>query len=280
MNLEELASFASQTARGAGALLRLAYQGVSTIEHKDRIDLVTDADHNSERYIIKAIREHYPTHTIVAEESGEHIGQDDWRWLVDPLDGTVNFAHRIPHFCILLALQELIAGHYQTRLGVIYDPLRDDLYTASPHHAQLNGKDIHVSKTQRLKDAMLSTGFSSDRLTNPSDNHGEFCRLNLISQGVRRFGSAGLDLAYVACGRYDMFWEHRLKPWDLAAGAFLVEQAGGKITTVDNKTFCVNSQSVLASNALVHNESWQGLLSAQHFPINSRDGLEPFFDSP
>jgi len=265
-------------ARSAGELLRKAYAKTSHVDRKGVIDLVTDADHASEALIIKALRSRFADHGIVAEESGADADRGEYRWVVDPLDGTVNFAHKQPHFSVLIALQhQNKRGEWHTELSTTYDPLRDELFVAERGKgARLNDKRINVSKTVRLIDSLLVTGFAYDRLFVEHDNHGEFCRMNLLSQGVRRLGSAGLDLAYVACGRFDGFWEGHLNTWDLAAGALLVTEAGGKVTDREGSAKVDDGRVILATNGAIHEVMREALIDASNHPTGSRNGLDKF----
>ncbi len=266
-----LAAFAVARARAAGEVLRRYFANGVGVRHKGDIDLVTDADLAAEADIIGGIRERFPEHGVLAEESGE-AGQGDMRWIIDPLDGTVNFAHGIPHFSVLLALQERSGGGFRTVIGVVYDPMRDELFVAERGRgATLNGQPLGVSAHARLIDAMGVTGFSYDRLRATRDNHAEFCALNLVTQGVRRFGSAGLDLAYVACGRFDLYWEYGLKPWDLCAGALLVEEAGGRVTDLAGSPKDASlGGEVVATNGRTHAATIAALAEARKHPVNDR----------
>ena len=274
--MNELLSMTRRLAREAGKILGDSFVQPFEICHKGTIDLVTSADKASEEHVISAIGREYPDHDIVAEESGNKGAGGPYRWVIDPLDGTVNFAHRIPHFCVLIAVQERVGlGRYETLYGVTYDPLRDEEFVAiRGGGATLNGRSIAVSQTQELLHSMLCTGFGYDRLTAPNDNHAEFCRLNLISQGVRRLGSAGLDLAYVACGRFDMYWEYRLNVWDMTPGVLLVTEAGGTVSNLQGGP--IIDGTLIASNSHLHTISLAALESAAHASINSRRGLEKF----
>ncbi len=266
-----LVAFAVERARAGGEVLRRHFARGVEVRHKGDIDLVTDADLAAEAELIGGIRARYPDHAILAEESGE-AGQGEVRWIIDPLDGTVNFAHGIPHFSVLLAVQRRTGDRFTTEIGVVYDPTRDELFVAERGSgATLNGKPIHVSKTARLIESLGVTGFAYDRLRGPHDNHAEFCALNLVTQGVRRFGSAGLDLAYVASGRFDLYWEYGLKPWDLSAGALLVEEAGGTVTDLSGgaKDTSLGGE-VLATNGLTHAATVAALASAGRHPTNDR----------
>lgn len=238
-----------ELAREAGAVL-LSYFGKVAIEYKGDVDLVTEADRASEKLIVGRIRQLWPDHDLVGEEGSRRETGSDFRWYVDPLDGTTNFAHGYPVFCVSIALEykgERIAG-------VIYDPSRDELFAAEKGGgARMNGGAIHVSKTQRVAESLVATGFPSHkRHKNPNIHF--YHQITLRSHGVRRAGSAALDLCYVACGRYDAFWEFNLNSWDTAAGVLLVQEAGGKVTNFTGGPFALNSREVLASNSLLHEE--------------------------
>jgi myo-inositol-1(or 4)-monophosphatase len=237
-------------AREAGTLL-MQYFGRVTIEYKGEVDLVTEADRASERLIVERLRARWPQHGIVAEEGTRSEMEADYRWYVDPLDGTTNFAHGYPVFCVSIALTRKDG---QLEAGVLYDPTRDEMFAAERGQgATLNGHSIHVSKTKHLLESILGTGFPSHkRHKNP--NIFFYHQITLRSHGVRRAGSAALDLANVACGRYDGFWEFNLNPWDTAAGVLLVQEAGGSVTRFDGTPFRLDSREVLGSNGLIHQE--------------------------
>ena len=220
------------------------------IEYKGEADLVTIADRTSEALIRERIRARWPSHDILGEEGGLRDTGSEYRWYVDPLDGTTNFAHGFPVFCVSLGLE--YKG--QTIAGVIFDPTRDELFAAEKGSgARLNGQPMHVSKTTNLAECLVATGFPSHkRHKNP--NIFFYHHITLHTHGVRRAGSAALDLAYTACGRLDGFWEFYLNPWDTAAGALLIMEAGGKITGFDGSPFQLKSSEVLASNGLIHTE--------------------------
>jgi myo-inositol-1(or 4)-monophosphatase len=239
-------------AREAGALLMEHFARRVTIEYKGEVDLVTAADRASEQLVVDRLRARWPEHGIVAEEGTRSETGADYRWYVDPLDGTTNFAHGYPVFCVSIALVREKDG--QLEVGVLYDPTRDELFAAERGQgATLNGKPIHVSKTSRLQESILGTGFPSHkRHKNP--NIFFYHQITLRSHGVRRAGSAALDLANVAAGRYDGFWEFNLNPWDTAAGVLIVQEAGGTVTRFDGTPFRLDSREVLASNGLIHAE--------------------------
>ncbi|MDH4101395.1 MAG: inositol monophosphatase [Nitrospirota bacterium] len=237
-------------AREAGGLLMNYFNNRVKIEYKGEADLVTEADRASEELITGRIRELWPDHDIVGEEGTRTESGSDWRWYIDPLDGTTNFAHGFPVFCVSMALEykgERIAG-------VIYDPSRNELFAASKGGgATLNGRTITVSATATLRESLLATGFPS-RKRHQNPNIHFYHQLTLRSHGVRRPGSAALDLAYVSCGRFDAFWEFNLNPWDTAAGVLIVTEAGGTVTNFTGGPFSIDSREVMASNTLVHEE--------------------------
>jgi myo-inositol-1(or 4)-monophosphatase len=238
-------------AREAGKLLMGYFARHVTIEYKGEVDLVTEADRASEKLIVERLRARWPEHGIVAEEGTRSEMDADYRWYVDPLDGTTNFAHGYPVFCVSIALARQDG---QLAVGVLYDPTRDEMFAAERGlGATLNGQPIHVSQTKVLAESILGTGFPSHkRHKNPNIHF--YHQITLRSHGVRRAGSAALDLANVASGRYDGFWEFNLNPWDTAAGALLVQEAGGMVTRFDGSAFRLDSREVLASNGLIHRE--------------------------
>ena len=252
-------SEAAKIAREAGARLREFFaQGVET-EYKGDVDLVTVADRTVEKLIRGRLREVFPEHGIYGEEGTREGLDQEFRWYVDPLDGTTNFAHGFPHFCVSLGLEQRAQGLKPDEDGklvaaLIFDPLRDDLFTAEAGRgAQLNGKALHVSRTTELAESLVATGFPS-RKRHSSPNIHFYQEFTLRSHGVRRAGSAALDLAYVAAGRLEAFWEFNLNPWDTAAGILLVEEAGGRVTDFAGNTVRLASHEVLASNGLIHQE--------------------------
>jgi myo-inositol-1(or 4)-monophosphatase len=244
----------SAIAREAGALLIHYFHQKLKIEYKGDADLVTAADRASEVLIRERIRKQFPTHDVLGEEQGLSDQGGDYRWYVDPLDGTTNFAHGYPVFCVSLALERTGDGRQSAQriAAVVYDPARDELFTAEQGSgAQLNGQPIHVSKIAQLKECLVATGFPSHkRHKNPNIHF--YHQITLRTHGVRRAGSAALDLCNVACGRFDGFWEFNLNPWDTAAGVLLVEEAGGKVSRFDGSQFLLDSRETLASNGLVH----------------------------
>jgi myo-inositol-1(or 4)-monophosphatase len=244
-------SFATQIAREAGHLL-VQRLGSAKITNKGDINLVTEADIAAENLIIERIRSHYPQHGILAEESGEAaiIGgrQSEWKWIIDPLDGTTNYAHGYPCFCVSIALEH----NGVLEVGVVYDPMRDEMFAAERGQgATLNDRQIRVSNVEELNQAMVCTGFPYNVRERP-DFAREFAKFTLNAQAVRRDGSAALDLAYVACGRFDGFWEDGLNPWDVAAGALLIFEARGRVTNFKDEPVDIYNEQVLASNGLIH----------------------------
>jgi myo-inositol-1(or 4)-monophosphatase len=244
----------------------MTFFGKVSVEYKGDVDLVTEADRCSERLIVERIRTQWPDHDITGEEGTRTDTGSRYRWYIDPLDGTTNFAHAYPVFCVSIAVEQdgrLLAG-------VIYDPTRDELFGAEAGKgAAMNGKPIHVSSVTSLGEGLVATGFPSHkRHKNP--NIYFYHQITLRSHGIRRAGSAALDLAYVACGRYDAYWEFNLNPWDTAAGVLLVQESGGKVTDFFGGPFDIASREVLASNSLLHTE----MLSEMQQIMEGR-GLEP-----
>ena len=269
----ELRQTAEDAARLAGKLLSEKFGGQRTIEYKGGIDLVTDADRAAEAAILELLRARHPDHAILAEvsgASGTRMGaQTDGghRWIIDPLDGTTNYSHRLPHFSVSIAVEDaqgLLAG-------VVYDPIRDELFAATRGEgAALNGLPIRVSGAATLDKALLCTGFPYDVRENPEAPLGLFNRLVRKARGMRRFGSAALDLAYIACGRYDGYFEFGLKPWDVAAGALLVREAGGLITRIDGAALDLHRGDVIAGGAAIH-----AALHAETVPVLEAVGWRP-----
>ena len=246
-------NFAIDVAREAGGLL-VQRLGAARVSNKGDIDLVTEADVASENLIIERIRSYYPQHGILAEESGEAVvvggKRSDWKWIIDPLDGTTNYAHGYPCFCVSIALEHKGA----IEIGVVYDPMRDEMFAAERGAgATLNDRKMRVSSVEALNHAMLCTGFPYNVRERP-DFARDFANFTMSAQAVRRDGSAAIDLAYVACGRFDGFWEDGLSPWDIAAGALLIEETRGRVTNFDNEPLSIYTQKVLASNGLVHDD--------------------------
>jgi myo-inositol-1(or 4)-monophosphatase len=243
---------AVEAAEGAGKILR-SMQGKVSVEYKGSIDLVTEADRQSESYILSHLQSTFPDHRLIAEESGRYdLNQPtDICWYIDPLDGTTNYSHGLPEYAISIAMVEkgLI------KVGVIYIPQQDQLFTARRGEgATLNGRPIRVSDGNELIKAMVATGFSYDVHTNPDNNLDHFCDFVLHAQAVRRIGAAAIDMAYVAAGIFEGYWEANLKPWDYMAGALLVEEAGGQVTDYCGRAFSVDMPNILASNGKLHSD--------------------------
>ncbi len=249
LNLDRAREVGIQAACSAGALLRRRLNSIREVRHKSAIDIVTDVDLESEREVCATLHAAFPTHTIVGEEGGVRVGRDArFRWIVDPLDGTTNYAHGFPFFCVSIGLE--VDGHLT--LGMAYAPSLDELYVGQAGRgATVNDRPMHVSATSDLAQALLATGFPYDRAEFPRAIK-SFEVMSTQCQAVRRAGSAVLDLCYVACGRLDGYWEHVVKPWDIAAGALIVIEAGGTVTTTDGSAFSVDDGQVLASNGLLH----------------------------
>ena len=237
-------------ARESGALLSHYLERKVGFELKGEHDLVTEADRASERLIVERLRTHFPSHGIVAEEGGGHESSSEFRWYVDPLDGTTNFAHGFPVFNVTLALEQ--AGEIVA--GVVFDPTRQELFTAEKGGgAYLNNRRIQVSKAQTLEDSLVATGFPSRRRHLNVNIH-FYYQLAMISHGIRRAGAAALDLAYVACGRLEAFWEFNLNPWDMAAGVLIVREAGGTCSDMFGKPFDLYGDHLAADNSYIHAE--------------------------
>jgi myo-inositol-1(or 4)-monophosphatase len=234
-----------QLARNAGAILREGYNKEHKISYKGVIDLVTEIDHASEDFLLKEIQSRFPQSHILTEESGEIKGTNEGMWYIDPLDGTVNYSHHIPLFCVSIAY----AFKGIVILGAVYDPMRDELFSAERGKgACLNGKSIYASKTTELQKSLLVTGFPYDAWSSKQDNFHNFEKFGKMTQGVRRFGSAAIDASYVAAGRFDAFWEYSLKPWDIAAGGLIAEEAGAKVTSMNGgPDYIFSPQSVIAA---------------------------------
>jgi myo-inositol-1(or 4)-monophosphatase len=269
----------SEIAREAGALLIEYFHQHLKIEYKGEADLVTAADRAAEVLIRDRIRAQWPGHDVLGEEQGLSDQGSEYRWYVDPLDGTTNFAHGYPVFCVSMGLErqtpeQRSSGKLGSRIAaVVYDPTRDELFSAEQGRgARLNGDSIHVSKTATLKESLLATGFPSQkRHKNP--NIYFYHQITLRSHGVRRAGSAALDLCNVASGRFEGFWEFNLNPWDTAAGVLMVEEAGGRVTRFDGLPFDLNSRETVASNGLVHDA-----LLGEFQAIFAGRGMEPLPD--
>jgi myo-inositol-1(or 4)-monophosphatase len=243
---------AVETARAAGQLLRGELPGSRQISYKGApTNLVTEMDARAEALIVDRLRATFPEDAILAEERGAEPGRSGRRWIIDPLDGTTNYAHGVPHFAVSIGLQDGPG----VSVGVVYDPNLDELFVAERGGgAWLNDARLAVSATPTLDTSLLTTGFPYDIRVRADNNLKEYAAFCLRSHGVRRFGSAVLDLAYVAAGRFDGFWELRLMPWDVAAGALMVEEAGGRVTAIDGAPLDIDDPTLVASNGRIHDE--------------------------
>ncbi|MCT7969664.1 inositol monophosphatase [Laspinema sp. D1] len=260
--LQIFLDIATEAALDAGAIIQSYWGNLNAIEEKGRPgDLVTAADKASEKAILEVLRRHVPEHGILAEESGK-LGDStsQYLWAIDPLDGTTNFAHQYPPFGVSIGL--LIDGIPQ--VGVVFDPFHNELFRAAKGlGATRNRQPIRVSETVELRNSLLVTGFAYDRRETPDNNYAEFCHLTHLTQGVRRSGSASIDLCYVSCGRLDGYWERGLSPWDLAAGVVILSEAGGKITAYDGSPWKIESGRILATNGKLHERLSQELLQVK-----------------
>lgn len=261
--LQIFLDIATEAALAAGAVLQTHWGKLEDVQEKGRPgDLVTEADKAAEVAILEVLRRHVPEHSILTEESGQ-FGEADqtFLWAIDPLDGTTNYAHQYPFVAVSVGL--LIEGI--PSVGVVYNPIHDELFRAAKGlGATCNRKSIRVSQTSELEKSLLVTGFAYDRRQTSDTNYPEFCHLTHLTQGVRRDGAAAIDLAYVAAGRLDGYWERGLSTWDMAAGVVLVEEAGGKVTAYDQSPFQIQSGRILATNGRVHDRLSHELLAVQH----------------
>jgi len=242
--MQPVLSYLENLARQAGEILRAGYNKEHQVGYKGVIDLVTEVDHQSEAFLLGELQKNFPGHHILSEETGVIQGNDEHIWYIDPLDGTVNYAHHVPIFCVSIAY----ASRGTLVLGAVYDPMRDEMFIAERGQgAYLNGRPISVSLTTELQKSLLVTGFPYNAWNTPQDNFANFVKFGKLSQGVRRLGSAALDLVYVAAGRFDGFWELALHPWDVAAGGLICEEAGARVTNADGGTDYLSApQSVIA----------------------------------
>ena len=249
--MKDLKECAIEIAREAGIFLKDKLNSVHTIDYKGEINLVTEVDKISEEMITSKINALFPDHDILAEEFTDIDRGSDFRWIIDPLDGTTNYAHGYPYFCVSIALERLNT----MTVGIVYDPMLDEMFVAEKGKgAFVNDREIHVSNTRGIIKSLLATGFPYDIREDSDNNLNYFNEMILSAQAIRRAGSAALDLAYVAAGRFDGFWELKLNPWDIAAGWLLVEEAGGIVTDMGGNDYHLESSSILASNGRIHKE--------------------------
>lgn len=251
-------SYIENLAREAGAILRAGYEKDHEVNYKGLIDLVTEVDHQSEAFLLGRVQKDFPHHHIFSEESGVIQGNDDHIWYIDPLDGTVNYAHNIPMFCVSIAYavrrSVSIPLSSSLSLGAVYDPMRDEMFTVERGEGSyLNGRRLYASSTTDLQQSLLATGFPYNAWDTPQDNFANFVKFGKLSRGVRRLGSAALDLAYVGAGRFDGFWELALNPWDVAAGGLICEEAGAMVSNVEGGVDYISPpQSILAAAPGIH----------------------------
>ncbi len=246
----ELLTIAVRSARAAGNIINRRINTSKQVSYKGIVDLVTDVDKLCEETIIKIITARYPKHSILAEEMGSISGSSDYKWVIDPIDGTTNFYHAYPFVSVSIALE--YKG--SVMVGVVYDPVKKELFHAiRGKGAFLNGKKLHVSDVTAIEQSLLSTGFPYDIRTSSENNIDNWIRFIRRAQAIRRDGSAALDLCYVAAGRFDGFWEMKLKPWDVAAGSLMIVEAGGKITDFRGNPYSIYMNHIVASNSRIHN---------------------------
>jgi myo-inositol-1(or 4)-monophosphatase len=250
-------SFVENLARQAGEILQAGYNKEHQVGYKGVIDLVTEIDHQSEKFLLDEVRKDFPDHHIFSEESGIIQGNANDVWYIDPLDGTVNYAHHVPIFCVSIAY----ASRGALTLGAVYDTMRDEMFLAERGKgAYLNGHPIRVSSATELQRSLLVTGFPYNAWNTPQDNFANFVKFGKLTQGVRRLGSAALDLCYVAAGRFDGFWEMSLNPWDVAAGGLICEEAGARVTNVKGEPDYISPpQSVIACAPGIHDRMLEEL---------------------
>jgi myo-inositol-1(or 4)-monophosphatase len=251
MDIEHAERVGIEAIYNGARVIRNYFGRISQINQKGAFDLVTEADTESEKKIMETIRKAFPDHAILAEESGAKKGAAEYQWLIDPLDGTTNYVHHLPFFTIAIAL----TVRDKIVLGLVLNPMDGELYSAiAGKGAALNGKPIRVSSTASVCDSLLVTGFPYDfnEIVKPAMKRFSICQQ--ASQGVRRLGSAALDICYLACGRFDGFWEQNLKPWDKAAGAIIAAEAGAVITNFSNQPFSINQKEILVTNGRIHQE--------------------------
>lgn len=256
---DSLLNLAVDAAKEAGAVLREQFGKTHDIKFKREIDVVTESDLLAEKIIIEKIKSKFPSHSILTEEAGSIDGSNDVCWVIDPLDGTTNFSHDFPVFSVSIGIE--VEG--VVIAGAVYHPMLHELFTAKKGEgAYLNGKKIKVSNISSIGKALLSTGFPYDVHYSAENNLNYFSAFTLKAQAIRRAGSAALDLCYVACGRFDGFWEMKLSPWDTAAGGLIVLESGGKMTDFKNNSFNIREKEVLATNGLIHNEMLETIAKA------------------
>lgn len=262
--MSDILEMTEAIARQAGAVLMSGFGNVRQIQQKGAIDLVTEFDKRSEEVILAFLQREFPEHAILAEESGRNEVVSEYQWVIDPLDGTTNFAHALPMFSVSIGLSK----NNEPVLGVVYDPFRDEMFSAEAEQgARLNNQPIHVSARAALGQAVISTGFPYDLRTNPRNNLAQFVQFQLRTQAVRHLGSAALDCTWTAMGRLDGYWEFGVKPWDVAAGTLIVREAGGRVTFVGGDENFLSTDSILVSNGLLHDQMLQVLVEGTAAPL-------------
>ncbi|MCL4558823.1 MAG: inositol monophosphatase [Deltaproteobacteria bacterium] len=245
----ELLNIAIKSARTAGTIINKRINTPKRVSYKGIVDLVTDVDTLCEKTIIQVINRRFPSHSILAEELGSVPGKSDYRWIIDPIDGTTNFYHSYPFVSVSIALEHKGI----VIVGVVYDPLKKELFYATKGRgAFLNDKRLHVSSVNTIEDALLSTGFPYDIRTSSENNLDNWIKFIRRAQAIRRDGSAALDLCYVAAGRFDGFWEMKLKPWDVAAGSLIIGEAGGTVTDFHGNKYSIYTDHIVAANPHIH----------------------------
>ena len=252
----DLKRIALKAVKEGGAILMQYFGKIKSIDYKGEINLVTEADRRSEEVILTIIKDSYTDHRILAEETGESGNSSPFKWIIDPLDGTTNYAHGYPCFCVSLAVEH----EEEVIYGAVYDPVKDELFTAEKGKgAFLNGKEIKTSSTQQLDQSLLCTGFPYDVRDDMDSNILNFRTFLMKAQTVRRDGSAALDLCYTAAGRFDGFWEQKLFPWDVAAGSLLITESGGKLSNFKGENFSIYDKEIVASNGIIHDQMVKAL---------------------
>jgi myo-inositol-1(or 4)-monophosphatase len=261
MNLDKVLEFTEEIAVSAGQILLRGFRSEKTItSFKSRTNLVTDIDKKSEEFLFENIKKRFPEHTIIAEEGSRKYTEGDFIWYVDPLDATNNYAHGIPFFCISIGIFSKESG--KVMIGLVYDPYHNELFSAkSGCGSYVNKERIHTSETADLGFSIVATGFPYEKEDMSKNNSEQFISFLPKTQGVRRIGSAALDLSYLACGRIDGYWEPMLYPWDMAAGSLIVEEAGGKVTKYNGDPFDPEYPEILASNGKIHDQMIEVLMS-------------------
>ena len=256
----EIRTVAIDLARRSGRLLKENLGHAGRIEFKGEVDIVTEMDRKAEALIVEELKRRFPDHGILTEESREKTTSSGCRWIIDPLDGTTNYAHGFPVFCVSIAFEH----NGDVVFGTVYDPVLDELFVAEKGKgAFMNDTRLRVSVVSTLDKSLLATGFPYDLRTSKENNLDHFANFALRAQAIRRAGSAALDLCYVGCGRFDGFWEIKLHPWDVAVGALVVEEAGGRITDFEGRPFSIYSSECVASNGIIHDEMLQVLKKGQ-----------------